>query len=114
MVSAAKAAPANPGNAEQIQPVVQPRFDAAYLNNPLPNYPTLSKRLNEQGKVAVRVHVTPSGLPDQVELQKTSGYPRLDNAAMEAIKRWRFVPARQGNETVAAWVIVPMPFTLEN
>lgn len=99
---------------ENPAPISQPRFDAAYLNNPLPAYPTLSKRMNEQGRVELRVHVLPSGLPDQVEIHKSSTHPRLDNAALEAVKRWRFVPAKQGSEAVAAWVIVPMPFILEN
>lgn len=113
---AAEAAPAKsaPVEAPAPAPIVQPRFDAAYLNNPPPNYPTLSRRMNEQGKVFLRVHVLPSGLPDQVELKTSSGFPRLDNSATEAVKHWRFVPAKQGNDAVAAWVVVPVAFNLEN
>ncbi len=112
----AEAAPAKaaPVEAPAPAPIVQPRFDAAYLNNPPPNYPTLSRRMNEQGKVFLRVHVQPSGLPDQVELKTSSGFPRLDNSAIEAVKHWRFVPAKQGNDAVAAWVVVPVAFNLEN
>jgi len=96
------------------QAVVQPRFDAAYLNNPAPTYPPLSRRMGETGRVFLRVHVQPSGSPDQVEIRTSSGFPRLDNAAQEAVKRWRFVPAKQGSELVAAWVVVPISFSLEN
>lgn len=97
-----------------VQAVVQPRFDAAYLNNPAPSYPPMSRRLGETGKVLLRVHVLPSGQPGQVEIRTGSGFPRLDHAAMEAVSRWRFIPARQGNEAVAAWVVVPISFSLEN
>lgn len=96
------------------QPVAQPRFDAAYLNNPAPSYPPMSRRLGETGKVFLRVHVQPTGLPDQLEIRTSSGFPRLDNAALEAVKRWRFIAAKQGNDTVAAWVVVPVSFSLEN
>ncbi|GAB2182480.1 hypothetical protein DLREEDagrD3_27030 [Denitratisoma sp. agr-D3] len=96
------------------QPVSQPQFDAAYLNNPAPAYPPMSRRLGETGKVFLRVHVLPSGLPDQLEIRTSSGFPRLDSAALDAVKRWRFVPAKQGGETLAAWVVVPISFSLEN
>ncbi|RTL50410.1 MAG: energy transducer TonB [Rhodocyclaceae bacterium] len=96
------------------QPVVQAQFDAAYLNNPKPDYPRMSKRLGETGKVFLRVHVLADGNPDQVELRTSSGFTRLDNAAQEAVKHWRFVPAKQGSEAIAAWVVVPITFSLEN
>ncbi len=62
----------------------------------------------------LRVHVTPAGTPDAVEVRTSSGSLRLDNAALEAVRRWRFVPARQGEATVAAWVLVPISFTLSS
>jgi protein TonB len=91
-----------------------PRFDAAYLNNPPPAYPPLSRRLGEQGRVLVRVFVDPSGAPVQVELRESSGHPRLDDAAAAAVRRWRFVPARRGDEPVGAWVLVPISFNLRS
>jgi protein TonB len=45
--------------------VLPPRFDAAYLNNPKPSYPPLARRLGEEGRVTLRVHVTPDGLPQK-------------------------------------------------
>lgn len=92
--------------------VVAPRFDAAYLNNPAPVYPVASRRLNESGRVLLRVQVSEQGLPLQVQLHQTSGHARLDQAAQEAVRRWRFVPARRGDVPVSEWVIVPITFSL--
>jgi protein TonB len=93
-------------------PVVSPRFDADYLSNPAPAYPAASRAMGEQGKVFLRVLVTPQGEAQEVHLGTSSGHERLDLAALDAVRRWKFVPARQGEETVAAWVIVPISFTL--
>lgn len=90
------------------------RYDAAYLNNPKPNYPPLSRRLGEEGKVLLKVRVTREGLPASVELEKTSHFDRLDEAARQAISRWRFIPARRGDEAVEASVIVPIVFRLDS
>ena len=61
--------------------------------------------MGEQGRVLLRVVVTAAGLAEQVELKASSGTERLDRAAIDAVKRWRFVPARQGDQPVAAWVV---------
>ena len=61
----------------------------------------------------LRVLVTSSGTAEAVELNTSSGSSRLDQAAIETIKHWRFVPARQGDQPVAAWVLVPITFTLQ-
>lgn len=103
---------AAPPPAPPPTPLVPPNFNAAYLSNPPPVYPAASRRLGEEGKVLVRVFVSSEGLPEKLELRSSSGYGRLDDAAMETIKRWKFVPARQGDKAIAAWVIVPIVFTL--
>lgn len=90
-----------------------PRFDADYLDNPKPVYPPLARREREQGKVLLRVFVEASGAAGRVELATSSGFERLDKSALAAVSRWRFVPARQGSETVAAWVTVPIIFSLK-
>lgn len=90
-----------------------PRFDAAYLNNPPPDYPTLSRRLGEQGRVVLRVFVTPQGRASEVHIERSSGHARLDRAATEAVGRWRFVPAARDAEPVGAWVLVPISFALK-
>jgi len=99
-------------NAAPTTSLTLPQFDADYLNNPAPKYPPLSRRLREEGVVLVRVYVLPNGLPEQIELKRSSGSSRLDHSALEAVRKWRFVPARRGNDTVAAWVVVPVEFNL--
>ncbi len=95
-------------------PIIAPRFDANYLDNPAPTYPALSRRLGENGRVLLRVFVNPDGQAAQVEVRESSGYDRLDKAARDTVQRWRFVPARQGDKGVAAWVLVPISFSLRS
>ena len=102
-------APPPPGPAPVVVP---PRFDAAYLDNPAPIYPSLAKRRGEEGRVLLRVQVSAEGRADRVEVSKTSGSPILDEAAIEAVRRWRFVPARRGSDAIAAPVLVPIAFAL--
>jgi len=94
-------------------PVTPPSFNADYLHNPAPAYPTMSRRLGEAGRVVLRVFVTTVGTAERVELRTSSGSKRLDSAALETVQRWKFVPARQGDTPVSAWVLVPILFTLE-
>jgi protein TonB len=89
-------------------------FDAAYLNNPAPAYPLISRRQGEFGKVLLLVQVTPHGTAAQVEIKQSCGFPRLDEAALEAVRKWHFVPARQGDVAVAASVVVPLSFKLNS
>lgn len=112
--SAPAAAPAADTPAAPATPVVAARFDADYLHNPPPAYPSLSRRLGEEGRVLLRAHVLPDGRADSVEIKQSSGSPRLDAAALDTVRRWRFVPARQGNDSVPSWVLVPIAFRLEN
>jgi protein TonB len=100
--------------APRVEPVLPPRFDADYLDNPAPAYPSLSRRLGEQGRVLLRVYVHADGSAGQVEISESSGYERLDRAAREAVVRWRFLPARQGDRAVAGWVLVPISFNLRS
>lgn len=93
--------------------VVAPRFDAAYLSNPAPEYPRLSRRLGEEGRVMLQVRVSAEGKPLEVNIAKSSGFPRLDEIARDTVLRnWRFVPARQGDKAVAGTVRVPIDFSL--
>ena len=96
-------------------PITPPRFDAAYLANPTPAYPPMSRRLGEQGQVMLRVLVSEDGRPTRVDLQKSSGFDRLDQAALNTVRdQFRFVPAKQGDRAVSGWAIVPINFTLGN
>lgn len=93
--------------------VSEPRFDAAYLDNPAPTYPAMSRRIGEEGRVMLRVLVEANGRPSQIQIKTASTSPRLDQAAEEAVRRWKFVPAQRGQEPVAAWVLVPIVFNLK-
>ena len=93
---------------------VQPRFDADYLENPKPPYPALSRRMGEEGRVVLRVHVRADGTVDEVQLHASSGSPRLDQSALDTVRRWKFVPARRGDDPVAASVLVPIVFSLKD
>ena len=110
--AASNEAPAKPAASEATSAVSAPRFDADYLHNPPPVYPAMARRMGEEGRVMLRVFVEASGRPAQIDLHGSSGSPRLDAAAQEAVGRWRFVPARRGDEAVGAWVMVPIVFNL--
>lgn len=86
---------------------------AVYLSNPKPLYPNVSRRLGEQGTVLLRVFVTVAGEPAQIELKSSSGFPRLDRAALNAVRSWKFSPATRSDQAVDAWVLVPIRFSLK-
>jgi len=90
-----------------------PSFSAAYLRNPPPHYPPAARHTGEQGTVTLRVLVTRAGLASRVTVERSSGSPHLDAAALEAVKAWRFAPARHGAEPVESWMLVPIVFRLE-
>lgn len=106
---AAVAAPSAHADAPSINP---PRFDLAYLDNPAPRYPAISRRGREEGRVMLRVRVSDAGTVEAIDVQASSGFARLDEAALAAVRRWRFVPARSGGQPVAGWAIVPIHFQL--
>jgi protein TonB len=91
-----------------------PRFEADYLLNPQPPYPSLARRMREEGRVVLRVKVAADGHAEDVQLHASSGSARLDQAALETVRRWKFMPARLGNEAIAASVLVPILFSLKD
>jgi protein TonB len=95
------------------QPVTQPLFNAAYLRNTPPRYPIAARRSGEQGTVMLKVLVTRDGAAASVNVERSSGSRSLDSAATETVRGWRFVPARQGEQAVEAWVLVPVEFRLD-
>lgn len=111
--SATSASDAPPPTKVGNGPLTAPRFDADYLENPKPTYPALSRRMGEEGKVVLRVFVDATGRVGKLEILHSSSFPRLDQAALQAVGQWRFVPARQGGEPLAAWVQVPLVFRLD-
>lgn len=87
-------------------------FTADYLKNPYPPYPSISRRLGEEGKVLLKVQVLPDGTAGAVNVQKGSGFDRLDESAINSVKNWRFVPAKKGSQSISSWVVVPIVFSL--
>jgi periplasmic protein TonB len=100
------------GAAGEAPPDSPARHDVAYLRNPAPTYPMASRRLQETGRVWLKVSVSAQGLAMRVQVQQSSGFERLDEAARLAVAGWRFVPARQGGEAVESSVVVPINFDL--
>lgn len=83
-----------------------------YIQAPQPVYPPMSKRMGEQGKVILRVLVSESGKPDQVQIQTSSGSARLDEAGRQAAMRALFKPHLEDGRAVSVYVIVPLNFQL--
>jgi protein TonB len=103
-----------PPAATRGSPVLEPpSSDAQYLRNPKPVYPALSKRLGEQGKVVIRVLIGADGSAQKAEIQQSSGFDRLDQAALNTVLGWRFVPGKRGGVPEAMWFSVPINFLLE-
>lgn len=78
-----------------------------------PIYPPLSRRLNEEGKVVLRVELDEQGNVSAVRVATTSGFSRLDEAALAAVKTWRCNPARRDGQPVRAVALQPFKFVLE-
>src|SRR3989338_661327 len=78
-----------------------------------PNYPTRSRRLNEQGRVLLRVELGEDGRVSGVAVKTGSGFPSLDEAAVSAVKTWRCNPAIQNGVAVPAVALQPFAFILE-
>jgi protein TonB len=110
----APAAPAAPRAAAAEQPVEAPRADAAHLNNAAPPYPSLSRKLNEQGRVVLRIYILADGKVGELSIKQSSGYTRLDQAALEAVRNWRFIPAKRGGEPIPYWYTQPISFSLNS
>ncbi|MDI1244562.1 MAG: energy transducer TonB [Rhodoferax sp.] len=100
------AAPAAPANS------ILPSEKADYLNNPAPGYPAISRRLGEQGKVVIRVLIGKDGLPQQGNIDQSSGYSRLDQVALRAVMGWRYVPGQRNGTAQDMWYRVPIHFAL--
>ena len=93
--------------------VVLPSSDADYLNNPTPTYPSMSRRMGEQGTVLVRAFINTEGRAEKVEIRTSSGYSRLDDAALATVQRWRYVPGKRAGVAEAMWFNVPIRFLLD-
>lgn len=104
-------APPAPPAAPVVRP---PDVNAAYMSNPLPPYPQVSKRMGEMGTSIVRAYIDEEGRVQDIQLKKSSGYDRLDQAALDGIRKWRFKPGTSNGTAQPMWVNVPMKWELKN
>jgi len=97
-------------------PVVdtEPDFKANYLNNPRPPYPMVARRMGWEGKVILNVEVLAEGACGNVNVFRSSGREVLDNAALNTVKTWRFIPAKRAGRAYTQWFKVPINFSLED
>jgi protein TonB len=112
--SAVVAASTPPSAAPPAPPKLElPSSDADYLNNPKPPYPPQSRRLGEQGKVVIRTLIGADGVAQEASIHQSSGYDRLDQAALATARKWRYVPGKRAGVAEAMWFNVPFNFVLE-
>lgn len=111
---AVNAAPVAPPPAPPAPPRIElPSSDAEYLQNPKPPYPSLSRRLGEQGTVLIQVLIGSDGIAQKGEIRKSSGFDRLDQAALTTVLKWRYVPGKRAGVPETMWFTVPIAFALE-
>lgn len=108
------AVPSSPAPAAPAEPVIAPRSDAAHLNNPAPVYPAASRRLREHGRVLFDVYILPDGSVGEIKLKRSSGFARLDETALEAVRQWRYVPAKRGDQPIPYWYVQPIDFAMHS
>ncbi|MCA6939014.1 energy transducer TonB [Pectobacterium versatile] len=106
----AKKAVAQPVDA----PLTPPLANADYLHNPAPAYPDVAISRGYEGTVLLNVQVRADGKVQTIQIHQSSGYPSLDDAARDTVRRWSFVPARRGSQPVSGWVVVPVDFSLNS
>jgi protein TonB len=86
---------------------------AAYASKPDPEYPSIARSREWEGKVVLRLQVSAEGIVENVTVDKTSGHDILDESAIETVKKkWRLIPAKRGSTPVATSVLVPIKFYL--
>jgi periplasmic protein TonB len=101
-----------PPSAEPSAPAVMEAKSLSVTRRVEPVYPPASRRLDEKGVVGLRVLVDERGRPREVQVAKSSGFDRLDEAAVTAVRRWQFSPAMQESRAVTAWTRVNVVFQL--
>jgi periplasmic protein TonB len=86
---------------------------AQFRSQPIaPVYPEKSRRNHEEGIVMVRAQVDAAGQTQAVQIAQSSGFPLLDKAALDAVSQWEFIAAKQNDQTITAWIEVPIDFKL--
>lgn len=107
LVPAACLATSTAASAQDAPAHVDPSYP-----NPQPPYPDAAQVNGEQGDVVLDVRVTPFGKVRSAQVAGSSGFPDLDNAAVEGVLRWRFVPAMENGDTASSWTKVTISYRL--
>jgi protein TonB len=92
--------------------VVPPSPDIKFHNRK-PSYPTAAALRGEQGTVVLLVHVRPDGLVSRVEVERSSGYARLDDSARDAVQTWHFLPSIENGQPIGSVVPVRIAYVLD-
>ncbi|MGK7862455.1 energy transducer TonB [Falsiroseomonas sp. E2-1-a4] len=100
------------GAGQAIGAVVAARLRPGVVNAP-PSYPQASRIRNEQGRVTLQVEINPLGHVADVRVMVSSGFPALDQAAIEAVRRWRFEAAQRDGLPVLSTTAIGITFQLE-
>lgn len=103
------AAPAPPPAPSPVRP---PRVDATQHNNPPPIYPAVARRRGEQGRVVLALLIKADGHVEELDVHTSSGFPRLDQAALNAVRQWRYTPAMRAGVAIDYHYLQPVTFTL--
>ncbi len=124
-------APPLPQTAPQLQPIVavpappQPaplpvgpvtltaELSVACPQRSAPGYPAISRRMGEAGVVLLRVELDEAGHVTSAKVQSSSGYARLDEAALSAVRSWRCTPATRNGQPVRAVALQPFNFVIQ-
>jgi protein TonB len=101
-------------SAPKAESFTEANYRANYAFNPKPEYPRIARSRGWQGKVLLRVRVSTAGTSENIAVHRSSGHEILDESAIEAVKKWKFVPARRGDTPVASSVVVPILFSLND
>lgn len=109
----ASASTGDHGAARGEETTVAARYDATALDNPKPPYPRAARRRGHEGRVVLNARVRSDGVCTEVTLKLGSGHALLDTAALDTVRRWRFIPARRAGTAIDSWVEVPIVFRLE-
>jgi protein TonB len=103
-------APIKPSSSSDEPPAILQEATSVY--SPQPEYPAMSRRLREEGRVNLVIQVLPNGTVGEVRIRQSSGFPRIDQSGRDAIKTWRFVPAQRDGKPVAHWYMVSVDYSL--
>lgn len=90
-------------------PLVGPK----YYRNPKPRYPRIARRQGYEGIVVLKVEILPNGRVGEIRVKKSSGHHMLDRSALKTVKRWKFIPAKRGEDPIGMWAEIPIRFALD-